>query len=69
LALRGLRLEGQAPRQPAPEVPSILRERGLGQPVTACVPGKGPQEQSLPPRGTHRLPSLKGKWTIPQLRG
>src|SRR5712692_8080278 len=37
LALRGVRLEGQAPRQPASEVTSILRERGLGQPVTEFV--------------------------------
>src|SRR6266851_4015307 len=69
LALRGVRLEGQAPRQPASEVPSILRERGLGQPVTAFVHGKGPQEQGLHPRGKHRIPSLKGKLTIPQLMG
>src|SRR5256885_11843423 len=47
LALRGLRLEGQAPRQPSSELPSILRERGLGQPVTAFVHGTVPQEQSL----------------------
>src|SRR5215813_12532350 len=60
-ALCGVRLEGQTPRQPASEVPSILRERGLGQPVTAFVHGKGPQEQGLHTRGKHRVPSLKGE--------
>jgi hypothetical protein len=67
LARRGVRLEGQTPRQPASEVPSLRRERGLGQPVTALVHGKGPQEQGLHPWGKHRLPSLPGTWTIPPL--
>jgi hypothetical protein len=69
LARRGLRLEGPAPRQPASEVPSRLRARGRGHPGTAFGPGQGPQEQRLHPRGTHRIPSLKGPWTIPQLLG